>query len=78
MPNNSNMYKFEIIEKIIKSIDFTTKEEVVQLAKKMMDIAEKNKNYSTDIKDAFKEAYNELNADDLTVENLNEIKAMLN
>lgn len=78
MANNTNMYKFEIIEKIIKSIDFTTKDEVVVLAKKMMEIAQQNNTYSSDIKNAFKEAYNELSADDLTVENLNEIKAMLN
>ena len=29
MANNVNMYKFEVIEGIIKAIDFKTKEEVV-------------------------------------------------
>ena len=32
---NKNVYKFEIIEKVIMARDFETKEEVVELAKKM-------------------------------------------
>lgn len=77
MANNVNMYKFEVIEGIIKAIDFKTKEEVVNLAKKMMESAKNNPKYSSDIKKAFKEAYDELSADDLTLENLYEIKNML-
>lgn len=74
---NIDMYKFEVIEGIIKAIDFKTKEEVVNLAKKMKDVAEKNPKYSAAVKKAFKDAYAELSADDLTLENLYEIKNML-
>lgn len=77
MTNNVNMYKFEVIEGIIKAIDFKTKEEVVNLAKKMMDAAQVNPKYSDAVKKAFVEAYEELSAEDLTLENLNEIKNML-
>ena len=77
MENNVNMYKFEVIEGIIKAIDFKTKEEVVNLAKKMMDAAQVNPKYSDAVKKAFVEAYEELSAEDLTLENLNEIKNML-
>ena len=77
MANNVNMYKFEVIEGIIKAIDFKTKEEVVNLAKKMMDAAQVNPKYSATVKKAFVEAYEELSAEDLTLENLNEIKNML-
>ena len=77
MANNINMYKFEVIEGIIKAIDFKTKEEVVNLAKKMMDAAQVNPKYSDAVKKAFVEAYEELSAEDLTLENLNEIKNML-
>lgn len=71
------MYKFQVIEGIIKAIDFKSKEEVVDLAKRMKDIAKKNVKYSDAIKQAFKEAYDELSADDLTLDNLYEIKQML-
>ena len=77
MANNVNMYKFEVIEGIIKAIDFKTKEEVVNLAKKMMDAAQVNPKYSDAVKKAFVDAYEELSAEDLTLENLNEIKNML-
>ena len=77
MANNVNMYKFEVIEGIIKAIDFKTREEVVNLAKKMMDAAQVNPKYSDAVKKAFVEAYEELSAEDLTLENLNEIKNML-
>lgn len=74
---NISMNKFAIIEKIIKSIDFKTKEEVVNLAERMKNIAAKNKDYSADVKKAFEEAYEELTAPDLTFENLVEIKTMI-
>ena len=49
----------------------------VNLAKKMMDAAQVNPKYSDAVKKAFVEAYEELSAEDLTLENLNEIKNML-
>jgi hypothetical protein len=77
MASNVNMYKFEVIEGIIKAIHFKTKEEVVELARKMMESAQSNPKYSAAVKKAFKEAYEELSAEDLTLENLFEIKNML-
>ena len=35
MAKNPNIYKFEIIESIIAGVDFTTKEEVLEFAKKV-------------------------------------------
>lgn len=76
MGKNSNVYKFEIIEHIICAREFTTKEEVVELAKKMRDIAINNPDYSNDVKTAFKNAYKEIR-DDLTLSNLKEIKKII-
>ena len=73
---NKNVYKFEIIEKIIMARDFETKEEVVQLAKKMKDIALDNDDYSEDVKQAFRDAYKEIK-DELSLSNLKEIKKII-
>ena len=73
---NKNVYKFEIIEKIIMARDFETKEEVVELAKKMKDIALDNDSYSKDVKEAFKDAYNEIK-NELTLANLQEIRKII-
>ena len=73
---NKNVYKFEVIEKIIMARDFETKEEVVELAKKMRDIALNDDKYSKDVKDAFKDAYNEIK-NELTLANLQEIKKII-
>jgi len=73
---NKNVYKFEIIEKVIMARDFETKEEVVELAKKMKDIALENDSYSNDVKEAFKDAYNEIK-NELTLANLKEIKKII-
>jgi len=56
--------------------DFETKEEVVELAKKMRDIALNNESYSNDVKEAFKDAYNEIK-NELTLANLQEIKKII-
>lgn len=73
---NKNVYKFEVIEKIIMARDFDTKEEVVELAKKMKDIALSDSKYSKDVKDAFKDAYNEIK-NELTLANLQEIRKII-
>ena len=52
MAKNPNIYKFEIIERIITEVDFTTKEEVLDFAKKVRDIA-LERNISAEIKNAF-------------------------
>ena len=76
MAKNTNVFKFDIIEKTIAEIDFTTKEEVVRLSEIMKDVASK-KDYSADVKKAFADAYNELKSDDFTLENLKEIKKLI-
>ena len=73
---NKNVYKFEVIEKIIMARDFDTKEEVVELAKKMKDIALSDDKYSNDVKQAFKDAYNEIK-NELTLANLQEIRKIV-
>lgn len=73
---NKNVYKFEVIEKVIMARDFETKEEVVELAKKMRDIALEDDKYSNDVKEAFKDAYNEIK-NELTLANLQEIKKII-
>lgn len=76
MERNSKVYKFEIIENIICARPFTTKEEVLELAKKMNEIARANDDYSYEVKEAFKSAYNEIK-NGLTLDNLLEIKKII-
>ena len=76
MAKNTNVFKFDIIERTITELEFTTKEEVVRLSEIMKDVAN-GKNYSADIKKAFTDAYNELKSDDFTLENLKEIKKLI-
>ena len=75
MAKNPNIYKFEIIERIITEVDFTTKEEVLDFARKVRDIA-LERNISTEIKNAFKNAYKEID-EELTLGNLREIKKII-
>lgn len=75
MKKNPNIYKFEIIERVIKEVDFTTKEEVLEFAKKVRDIA-LEKDISPDMKTAFKNAYKEID-EELTLGNLKEIKKII-
>ena len=42
MAKNTKMYKYQIIEHIINSVEFTTKDEVVLYSKKMLDLKTKN------------------------------------
>lgn len=75
MAKNPNIYKFEIIERIITEVDFTTKEEVLDFARKVRDIA-LERNISAEIKNAFKNAYKEID-EELTLGNLREIKKII-
>ncbi|MBO7218981.1 MAG: hypothetical protein J6V40_03300 [Clostridia bacterium] len=77
MAKNTNVFKFEIIERVITEVDFTTKEEVVDFAKRMRDIALDNPDYDNDVKNAFKDAYREID-EELTLSNLKEIKKIIN
>lgn len=75
MAKNPNIYKFEIIERIITEVDFTTKEEVLDFARKVRDVA-LSKNAFPEIKNAFKNAYKEID-EELTLGNLREIKKII-
>ena len=77
MAKNTNVFKFEIIERVITEVDFTTKEEVVDFAKRLRDIALDNPDYDNDVKNAFKDAYREID-EELTLSNLKEIKKIIN
>ena len=75
MAKNTKMYKYQIIEHIISNVDFSTKEEVVLFAKKMLELVRNNKEYTLEIKQAFEDAYAEIL--ELTLDNLNEIKKII-
>lgn len=76
MAKNPNVYKFEIIERIITEVDFETKDEVLDFAKKVRDIALGKPNVREEIKTAFKNAYREID-EELTLGNLKEIKKII-
>ena len=76
MAKNPNIYKFEIIERIITEVDFTTKEEVLEFAKKVRDIGMSKEGISPEVKNAFKNAYKEID-EELTLGNLKEIKKII-
>lgn len=76
MAKNPNVYKFEIIERIITEVDFTTKDEVLDFAEKVRDIAVKRDDVDNEIKKAFKNAYKEID-EELTLGNLKEIKKII-
>lgn len=75
MAKNTKMYKYQIIEHIISNVDFSTKEDVVLFAKKMLELVRNNKDYTLEIKQAFEDAYAEIL--ELTLDNLNEIKKII-
>lgn len=76
MAKNPNIYKFEIIESIIAEVDFTTKEEVLDFARKVRDIALAKPDIDDNIAKAFKNAYKEID-EELTLSNLKEIKKII-
>lgn len=77
MAKNSNIYKFDVIERVLAESPCNTKEEVLELAKTMRDVALANKDYNAEVKKAFADAYNEINIG-LTIENIKEIKSIIN
>lgn len=77
MAKNINVYKFQIMERAIREVDFTTKEEVVEFINKMRDVAVENPDYSKEIKNAFRVGAKEI-AEELSLKELLEIKKILN
>ena len=76
MAKNPNVYKFEIIERIIKEVDITTKEDVLAFAKKVRDIALEKPNVREEIRNALKNAYREMDAEP-TLANLKDINKII-
>ena len=76
MAKNPNIYKFEVIERIITEVNFTTKEEVVEFARKVRDYVLDQPDVSKEKKDAFKNAFKEID-EELTLGNLKEIKKII-
>lgn len=76
MKKNVNIYKYEIIERIIKEIDFETKEEVVDFAKKVKAVALKRDDLDSTVVEAFEKAYEDIK-DELTLQNLKEVKKII-
>ena len=77
MAKKTNVYKFEIIERVINEVSCENKEDAVALAKKMKEVALRNDDYSQEVKDAFSDACNEIE-NELTLANLQEIKKVIN
>lgn len=77
MAKNSNIYKFDVIERVLAESPCNTKEEVLHFARIMRDVALGNNSYNTEVKTAFVDAYNEINTG-LTLENIKEIKRIIN
>ena len=68
-------YSFKILEEILMLKKFNSREEVLALASKMVEIAKKNPKCSPAILESYKEAYNKL--DTLSFEEMNEIIGIL-
>ena len=76
MAKKSNVYKFEIIERVINEVSCENKEDAVALARKMKEVALANPDYPQEVKDAFSDACNEIE-NELTLANLQEIKKII-
>ena len=76
MAKKSNIYKFDIIERVISEVECDSKDEAVALANKMKEIALQNPDYSDEVKQAFTDAAREID-EELTLANLQEIKKII-
>ena len=68
-------YSFKILEEILMLKKYNSREEVLELAETMVDVANKNEKASENIKEAYKEALNKLKT--LSYEEINEIIGIL-
>ncbi len=66
---------FNIMEKMLLSKDYTNKEELMQSAKKAVEISNKNEEMPIELKMAYAEAYKKLTS--LTWEEILEIKEII-
>ena len=68
-------YSFKILEEILMLKKYNSREEVLELAETMVDVANKNEKASENIKEAYKEALNKLKT--LSYDEMNEIIGIL-
>ena len=68
-------YSFKILEEILMLKKYDNREEVIELAETMVEVANKNEKASDSIKDSYKEALNKLKT--LSFEEMNEIIGIL-
>ena len=71
MPSKNVDYSFKILEEILMLKKYTSREEVLKTAEKMIEVANNNKSLTKEIKDSYKEALNKLNT--LSYDEMNEI-----
>ena len=75
MANKNIDYSFKILEEVLMLKKYNSKEEVLQTATRMVEIANSNGKCSQVIKDSYKEALNKLNT--LSYDEMNEIIGIL-
>lgn len=68
-------YSFKILEEILMLKKYNSREEVLELAETMVEVANNNEKASGTIKDAYKEALNKLKT--LSYDEMNEIIGIL-
>ena len=68
-------YSFKILEEILMLKKYESKEDVISIAKTMVNVADKNPNCSDSIKQSYREALNKLNS--LSFDEMNEIIGIL-
>ena len=68
-------YSFKILEEILMLKKYNSREEVIEAAQAMVNVAEKNEKCTEDIKKSYKEALNKINT--LTYDEMNEIIGIL-
>ena len=68
-------YSFKILEEILMLKKYNSREEVLETAQKMVEVANKNDKCTQAIKDSYKEALNKLNT--LSYDEMNEIIGIL-
>jgi len=68
-------YSFKILEEILMLKKYKSREEVLELANKMLEVANNNEKCSQNMKESYKEAYNKLNT--LSFDEMNEIISIL-
>jgi len=68
-------YSFKVLEEMLTLKKYESREQVIAAGKKMLKLAESNKNYSDKVKNIYKEAFNKLQS--LSFDEMKEIIEIL-